>query len=185
MRWSHTSVHMGDPLPSRERQPMNFKEVILTPYEMAVAAQVGVMRNIRAMRHSDTQSFSPDGNWSIHIEGSAGEMACAQALGCYWSGSVDTYRTKSDLGNGVEVRTRKNHEHDLIVREKDSDDAVFFLVTGKAPYFRVHGWILGSDAKDDLFRKDYGGHGSAFFVPQDKLNPIHEPFPTLEERQNG
>jgi len=149
---------------------MNVK---LTAYELMQASTVGSMRQISALMNRLPDKHGFDGlGWSEHIEGMCGEIAVAKAINCYCSGSVNTFKLGGDLGSNIQVRTRSKHEYELIVRESDRDDDVFVLVTGKSPEFVVRGWITGTDAKRDEWKKTHGGRAEAYFVPHSSLMPM-------------
>jgi len=148
--------------------------VTLTPYELMQGATAGVLRNVMSINHDYNKSVTGQ-EWQVHIEGACGEIAVAKAMGKYWGGSVNTFKAKGDLdGTGWEIRTRSKHHYELMIRENDPNDRVFILVTGKAPNYRVHGWIKASDAKRQEWKKDYGGHGEAYFVPKVALKNLEE-----------
>lgn len=151
-------------------------DVTLDWFELALAAEVGVRRQLESFREGRRDLYgakSAEGGgrgrgWHLHIEGAAGELAVAKALGRFWNGSVNTFRQGGDVG-AVQVRTRSRHWYDPIVRTHDRDEDYFVLVTGVAPSFRVVGWIRGADAKRPEWLRDHGGHGEAYFVPRDGL----------------
>ena len=149
------------------------KRVRLSPAEMMHAAMVGIMRQITNLRdgRQDAHGFNGTG-WSEHIEGAAGEMAVAKALGHYWSGNHGRLRA-DDVGR-LQVRTRSRSDYDLIVHDTDSDDRAFVLVRGKAPEFEVVGWIWGRDAKNPSHWADPAGGRPAYFVPAAELRPLEE-----------
>lgn len=141
------------------------------------AANIGAQRHIEALTDGLQDKYAArrkkDADpWGLHIEGAAGELAFARAVDRYWSGPVGNFKD-ADLGTRVQVRTRGHHSHDLIVREADNPAHAYALVTGRAPNFQVHGWIWGRDAKQECWRANHGGHGWAFFVPQQALTQIH------------
>jgi hypothetical protein len=144
-----------------------------------MAVEVGCRRQLQAIREGrhDLYGYDGDEGWSLHIEGAAGELAVAKALDRYWSGSVNTYRAGADVGQ-LQVRTRSQPNYDLLIRDRDDDDAVFVLVTGRVPSFAVRGWLLGRDGKRPEWRREHGGRPPAYFVPQAHLRPITE----LEDR---
>ncbi len=146
--------------------------VTLTPAELRMAALVGLERQLEALSQSlpDRHGYEGEG-WNIHIEGAAGELALAKWLGRYWDGSVNTFQSGGDVGE-IQVRTRSKEDYDLLVRPGDKEDAVFVLVIGKAPRFRVVGWIRGADAKRPEWLRAYGGRAEAYFVPQHALKPV-------------
>lgn len=153
----------------------------LTPYEMLFAAQVGIRRNIESQLRGDRHLAGPppDGvGWNNDIEGACGEMAVAKAFGVYWEPSVNTYLDGGDVGNW-QVRTRSKDYYELFIRPRDVEkkpDKPFILVIGKAPNFRIVGWIICKDAVRDEWRQSYGGMPAAWFVPQAHLRPIDDLF---------
>lgn len=144
-------------------------QVTLTWPEAAMASDVGRMRQLSSIKAGlqDAHGFEGVG-WSEHIEGACGEMALAKQLGVYWDGSVNSFH-RPDVGGRFQVRTRSRHDYDLIVREADSDEDVFVLVTGRCPHYTVRGFILGKDAKRDEYKASFGNRPPAFFVPQAAL----------------
>lgn len=145
-------------------------EVTLTDYELAMASNAACLRNIAALKRGYESKIGNLQHWQNHVEGACGEVAVAKVTGKYWGGSVNTFKSGGDIDStGWEVRTRSDHDYDLIVRESDPDGRVFVLVTGQSPSYRIWGWIKSEDAKQEWWRKDYGGHGSAFFVPKEHL----------------
>ena len=144
----------------------------LTYPEAITAALVGVMRNLSCVYKGKKGRVPDDKLWQVHVEGAMGEAVVAKALRTYNPMTVDTFKDGGDVGERVQVRTRSQHHYDLIVRDNDRDDDVFVLVTGTCPDYQVHGWCYGKDAKKDRYLKDYGGHGEAWFVPQESLAPL-------------
>ena len=147
-------------------------QVALTLAEVHFAVTTGAKRQLEAMRMGlkDRYGAKPSEAWGIHIEGAAGEMAVAKALGIYWQAGVNTFHDP-DVGD-LQVRTRSRHDYELIVRENDNDKADFVLVTGRIPTFQVIGYIRGRDAKRSEWLRTHGGRAPAYFVPQAALNPI-------------
>lgn len=127
------------------------------------------MRDQRPDRHGYKGA-----GWSEHIEGACGEAAVAKVLNRFWNGSVDTFATGGDVGD-IQVRTRSSHDYELLVRPDDRDSDVFILVTGRAPTFRVIGYIWGRDAKRPEWLQTHGSRPAAYFVPHAFLTPIKRP----------
>lgn len=146
-------------------------EVSLEPFEVRLAAGVGMSRHVAALEKGlpDRHGFSGDG-WKVHIEGALGELVVAKALNRFWSGSVNTFKG-GDVGR-LQVRTRSSHTYDLIVRSSDADEEYFVLVTGQCPHYRVHGWIKGADAKQPQWVQSHGDRPAAWFIPQNALKPL-------------
>jgi hypothetical protein len=155
-----------------------------------MAAAVGLRRQLAAMRdgRQDRHGLDPEQGWRVHIEGACGELAVAKFLGRYWDGSVDTFRSIPDLGQ-AEIRTRSKHSYELLIRKDDDPTKVYIHVTGRAPHFRVRGWLRGWDAQREEWWQNHGGREYAWFVPCDVLNTSwpnqRPPAPTPEEDRNG
>lgn len=161
-------------------------EVTLTAAEMREAGRVGVARHVSAIRRglADKHGARGDG-WGLHIEGAAGEIAAARALGVQWCGGIDTFKSVGgDLGFGVEVRTRSAHTYDLIIRTDDRDGP-YVLVTGRCPTFRVHGWITRTEAERPEWWRDYGGREWAWFVPSAWLHPMEKLEAMFADKRMG
>jgi hypothetical protein len=103
----------------------------------------------------------------LDIEGAAGEMAVAKLANIYWNGNMGNLKA-ADVGR-LQVRTRSRDYYDLILHPTDPDDSAFILVVGKAPRFRIVGWIVARDGKLQKWWKDPAGNRPAFFVPQSEL----------------
>src|SRR5688572_3645476 len=136
------------------------------------AAQVGVMREVQNRRAGRVHAHGcgPDNGWSQHIEGAAGELAVAKALGLFWSGAVGNLAA-DDVGP-LQVRTTRVEAGCLIVHPSDPADRAFVLVTGQAPDFMLRGWIMGRHAKRHKWWADPAGGRPAFFVPQRALQDV-------------
>lgn len=147
-------------------------EISLDPCEMAIAACVGSSRQRFALGkgYQSKHGFRGIG-WSEHIEGAAGEMAVAKYFGVYWGGAHNSWKGP-DIGGNIQVRTRSEPWHELIVRDDDSDQDVFVLVTGRAPNFVLHGWIRGVDAKLPDWHQSHGNRPPAYFVSPEYLKPM-------------
>jgi hypothetical protein len=147
--------------------------VKLSETEVRWATEVGARRHREAVEQGrkDAHGLTDKGE-ERHILGALGELAVAKALDRYWSGHVNRFKGP-DLSERMQVRCRSEEWHDLIVRQDDADDHGFVLVTGRAPNFVVHGWIIGRDAKRFPLQA-YGGREPAHFVPSSALHPIAE-----------
>lgn len=151
---------------NKERKSL---EVHLNETELLMAGTVGLTRQISCIRKKSQPSHghNDENPWQIAIEGVCGEMAVAKALNIYATLGVNTFK-EVDLPN-MQIRTRSQHNYDLLVRPNDKDDEIFVHVTGKNGRYVVHGWMRGSDAKQPEFLKEHGGRPSAYFVPANEL----------------
>lgn len=149
-------------------------EVRLTWPEVLVAATVGVMRQIEALRQGrlDQHGADPENGWTFHIEGACGELAAARAANRYWPATVNTFKNGSDLLGGVDVRTRSRSDYELLVRQEDADHRPYVHVVGACPAYKVRGWLFGKDAKQPQWLQSHGGRPPAFFVPNEALRDM-------------
>lgn len=148
--------------------------VTLKPYELAAAANTGIRRQVNAMAQGKKDAHGlkdPRDAWFHHINGACGEMAFAKASNRYWDHSLNTYMEGGDVGE-LQVRTRREPDYELLIRDNDPDERVYVLVTGVPPSFTVVGWMTAKEAKRDEWRKEHGGREPAYFVPQAKLYDI-------------
>jgi hypothetical protein len=137
--------------------------VTLSSAEMATAATVGIWRHVasRQNRMSNLRGLAgqaTDEVWFVDILGAMGELAFAKCYGLYWPATVNVGKDQPDVPPLYQVRTARRHDLNLIVRPDDPDHFRYALVTGNGPDFRVHGHILGRDAKR-LPLEDRGGRG--------------------------
>jgi len=149
-------------------------DVTLSWNEVHMAATVGILRNIQALKQDRPQCHGAKDEemWRYHIEGASGEMAFAKAMNIHWEAHSNVFKVP-DIGTSIQIRTRSNRGWDLIVRDGDKDDEVFVLVVGEIPNYTIVGWITGADAKQKKWYKDMGGRSKpAYFVPQSELKDI-------------
>lgn len=152
-------------------------KVTLTPAEVLLAYQVAAMRQTQNMvRSTRAKHGAPEGPEGeiLDVIACRGEMAVAKALNLYWAGTVGRYGAP-DVGEIVDVRTRRQRWHDLILHREDPDERPFVLAFAESPQsVELLGWILGSDGKQERHWKDPAGGRPAYFVPQSELRPMGE-----------
>lgn len=150
-------------------------EIRLTWVELAEAAREGTQRRIRALarQSSATRDFTGD-LWGNDIEAVAAELAFAKAADLYWAPQA-TPDWDGDVGSW-QIRRTVHANGRLIIYREDSDLARFMLLVGRAPTFRICGWISGRDAKQSEWWSESLAR-PAFMVPQDALQPF-----TLDQR---
>lgn len=166
--------------------------VTLRPFEIEMAATVGVQRHVRALalgkRPSD--GVPVDRLWQIHVEGALGELAFAKATGRYWGGSVGTYRRGGDVGQ-IQVRTTTADRGHLLLYTtagKDHPSDAFVLVTaGNIPVrnisgtsecgllFAIRGWCYAYEGKLPRYLRRMGeGRPAQYWVPQSDLRDARQ-----------
>jgi hypothetical protein len=151
-------------------------DVALSWSELRRAALAGIDRHLYALAHGQSDRHnapSAERGWQLDIQGAIAECVAARALNLYWAGGRSL---EGDIGP-YQVRSTVRPNGRLVVNPDDPPDAVFILVVGIPPCFRVPGWILGGDAQQDRYWTP-GAQSPAYFVPQTALHPLTELVPT-------
>jgi hypothetical protein len=149
-------------------------QIKLEWYECALAAEAGKLRRLTSIQRESANSHGATNlSWTEDIEGAAAELAVAKALGLYWGGEIDTFKSP-DLPHGIQVRWTPNHANSLIVRKADPDDDLYVLVTGVMPNFFIRGFLKGSEAKNSIWEKAPNGRPPAYFVSSSFLASISD-----------
>ena len=150
-------------------------QVILTENEMFQAAIIGVQRRLESLRNNRTgRTDQPaDQLWRDNIEGACGEAAASKALNTFWLGEWDVFKTRKDVAGKYEVRTSSYASAHLLLFRDDFDDAPFILVTGSAPNYKLSGWMLGSEGKQQQYWKNNNGRES-YWIPQSRLHSMED-----------
>lgn len=120
-----------------------------------------------------------------HLIGAAGEMAVASYLGLkdYLFLEVKPVKGSCDLPGNIDVKTRNQHNRDLIVQFDDAPYKNYWLVTIQYKIIKIHGWIPHSECALDEYRSDPAGGRPAYFVPQNKLY-LPEDWNTAVNKEN-
>ena len=143
------------------------KKVNLTSWEMLLAAQAGIMRQVENLKigRSAAHGAGDKNDWQLHIEGALGEYALAKHLGIFWDGKGKL--RAPDVGE-MDVRTRGEHTHKLV-------STILIRTIGfsgchwKNGDYAIRGKIVGRDGKRPEYWKDPVGGRPGYFVPPSKL----------------
>ena len=153
-----------------------WQKVELTPSEMLLASQLGVMRMVQNIRDkSKSKNGAPTDSqaWAINIIGAMGEACVSKWGGIWWSGALGNY--KADDSGKLQVRTVDHPKKRLIIHDEDKDDRPYLLVYADAPEFYIKGWIMGADGKNKKYWSDpQGTQRHAYFVKDEDLISINE-----------
>lgn len=154
------------------------RALIQTEQEASYAAAIGEIRHVDALKlgKKDCHGFKPD-PLQTHIFGARGESECAKILKRPWPARINEFRAgKPDIDPNIEVCTRSESWHELIVRPSAHDDRLYVLIIAAfAPLYIAAGYMSGKEAKQhDEWKKNHGGKGRAYFVPQWALRDIDE-----------
>lgn len=143
--------------------------VVMDEWDIVDAASKAVRRQAQNLTRGRKDAYGLKGaGWNEHLVGALGEAAVAMFYNVHWSGAIGDITAK-DVGR-IQVRTRSEAWHNLILHDRDPDDDYFILVHYDAPKFHLLGWIKAIDGKKPEFWKDPAGGRPAFFIPQDALN---------------
>jgi hypothetical protein len=148
-------------------------------YEIATAAQVGILKRIEQLKkagaHTDMYGISNQEDiWTREIEGAAAEMAWAKWKGVYWDGSANIFN-KADVGN---IHVRSSYRNlKMRIKPSDPNDGIFVFIFCRSPFYEIHGYTKAGDAKLEEWYHDgkTAPKGPPFFwVPVDGLKPVPE-----------
>lgn len=147
--------------------------VTLTTSELWFAGMVGMARRLRVIAHSyRNPSRQTTAGWTEHVEGACAEAALAKWLNRWWAGGMDNFNRGGDVA-GYEVKSTARVDGCLIVATHNSDARVYVLAIGRAPSFKLAGWIVGRDAKRAEWLRSINDRPAAYFVPQAALHPMN------------
>lgn len=155
-------------------------EVRITYKEMMEAGHVGLMRMVENIKEDrvETHGVTTDTSaWGRHVEAAMAELAFCKHYGFYWGG-LGSLKAPDVYGTNIEIRHTHYPNGKLIVQANNEDDHIYWLLTGRFGEYIIHGYMAGTDAKQDQWwpgpRPD---QHKAFFVPQSALAK-----PTQRER---
>jgi hypothetical protein len=157
----------------------------MSPLEQKIAFDVGRRRNKTAKgpnAHGKNDSSNQD--WKDHCIGVLGEMAVAKHLNLYWSAPIDNYKG-ADIGDKIEVKTRKFRNYDMICRKDDKISFYYVLAICGDGWIStleskklskedwtvfIVGWRYGEFCFEDRYEAEHGGREKAWFVWQNELH---------------
>ena len=153
-------------------------EVTLTVPEMNLALQSAWLRimvsTAKGLNAATTKPRPFLTRIKEEVVGAVAEVAVAKAVGGFFVPSVNTFHRVPDILHDVEVRATDDRNGRLIVRDNDSNDRRYLLVTTDGLNSTIVGWMTGGDAKQDHWRANPGGYRESWFVPQHALRPPEE-----------
>jgi hypothetical protein len=146
----------------------------LTWEEITLGALEGIMRHVRSIKEGRNGVNQQPAHlaWQVKIEGALAEMAVSKYTGSYWLGA--TQRGSSDAGT-YEVRMTMYENGCLFLHPHDKDNVKYVLVTGLNGKYKIAGWILGKDGKQQKYWKKVSEkRDPAYWVPQSDLHTMNE-----------
>ena len=168
------TIRSGDCMPETSYP----SAVTLTWYEVSVAIHLVGLRHTEALRKCMKDKHGYKGrDLQDNFYGMLGEIAFAKATGKYFPMSVNTFKD-ADIGINWQVRTvGSNNNRDLIVRPADPSKHKYVLVEickSEDNYVAtIHGWIEGTQAKDNKYLSYFGNpdRPPAYRIPKKALRP--------------
>jgi hypothetical protein len=114
------------------------------------------------------------------VGGAAGECALAKLTNTYWEALTDYGAEKADVGGLYQVRATELSKGRLIVHPPDKNDQPFVLaITDLSDLEQgidvtFPGWLLGHEAKQDVYWTDPGTGRPAYMVNQIYLRSMED-----------
>lgn len=108
------------------------------------------------------------------IRATCAEMAWHLAWDKYYGTGIGSFTSKPDAV-GVEMRTCRRSDGDLVIRPDDKDDRIYILSRTDGKSVEFLGWMDGAGAREKGRKANPGadrGAKPAWFVSQEDLFPI-------------
>ena len=150
--------------------------VKLDNIELAQCTVAGLQRLMRKLNGHDSGFYYNNSlSFQERVAEEAESVAAEWVVSKYYNLPFDPvqsnehYKTKADVGNGIEVKWSNWHDAHLIIGQGDRKSDIAVLVVGKAPAYVIKGWIPVAVAQKDRYR-----HASqpTWWVNQNHLQPI-------------
>ena len=130
--------------------------VKLSINDMITAHQVALVRATSKEIKVDRsfQKLSWHENIARDAEAAGAEVAFAKWLGITdFEPTVDTFKGSADVGSHYEVKWTHWEDGSLILTERDRQQDIAVLVTGRAPNLYIAGWIPIAVARPERRRR--------------------------------
>jgi hypothetical protein len=142
--------------------------------ELWLAINAGVLRRLNGVRNHREEPYGarPAAAWNDDINGCIAELALAKYLDIFWSGTVGRLDLP-DVGR-LQVRSKTEEGHRLVVLRSDKDAQVFVSVLVGIPVCHLCGWMLARDAKRAEWLLPAADKPDRFFVPNGCLEQMQQ-----------
>ena len=142
--------------------------------EALAASQAGLYRTLYALYKCNGHKYGlarGEQDLGRDVRSTLAELAVAKYLGVFWSGLAKDCKDTTLC----EVRSTPKPDNPLVIRDSDSPDDIFVLVTTEQiPALRLVGWIRARDGMLDSYVKAPCGRPPAYFIPQSALHPMED-----------
>ena len=150
--------------------------ITLTEIEAAKAGAVGLLRRYRSQLRGfgNKKGQDPEKAMRQDVHGAQGEKALANFLKVEFCEDMEVFKGPDVAG--YQCRQTDFHKNMLLLRNDDSNDSVWVLVTGIFPRFWIRGWAFGHEVKEHGIEGDCGvdHRPTCWRLPTNKLHPMNE-----------
>lgn len=149
--------------------------ITLNRHELRAAAYGGIERRLSAIAKNRPAFYGADtrnNEWQIDIIGSIAEYAVAKHLNKYWEPATNT-QNLADLPGDVDtyqVRSTCWPNGQLIIHQRDKDEAPFILAVVTRNIIELKGWLYGHEGKHLGELRDHGDR----WIKQTQLHPMEQ-----------
>jgi hypothetical protein len=149
----------------------------LTDEEISLATEIAIKQdlNCKLKGYKDNHGYgyySEEYKQKNSKEGLMSEKAVAKYLQLEWPPKNGGFKD-ADIGVNIQVRSTELPYGSLIIRPDDNPAHKYVLVIrDRIPEFKIVGWILSADARQDMWLRNPNGRPPAWFVPQKALKPM-------------
>lgn len=151
-------------------------EIQMTMAEIGCALSIGWQRIVESTaskrNHATTYKRTMVKRIEEEFVGVLAEMAVGKMSGEYFIPSVNTFHVVPDCFADTEVRGTSLPWGKLIIRNNDADDRKYIFATVEGKSVKLWGWILGVDAKKQMFLDDPHEYRESWFVDRKYLNDM-------------
>ena len=159
-------------------------EISLTATEVLLGAMAGVIRQIKrhfeGVEHRHGFDKTKGGAWENDIIGALAERVFHKWSGRYFEPRLDYKR--GDAGP-YEIRGTSVDEGHWLMHRDDGDNVREILIVGQIAQWRICGWVMGKDGKNEQYWRTVKGR-HAYWIPQPALNSMHQ-LPEMTEGGRG
>jgi hypothetical protein len=136
-------------------------EVRLNYDEQVAAAKAGFLRGTFMEENVYFHDQSALGNLHEGVlrnaEAASAELAAAKYFQIpNFKLTINTFKSVADVGSRIEIKHTVWKEGHLIIRERDRNEDIAVLVTGKSPRMFIVGWLPIAICKSDRFKHKDG-----------------------------
>jgi hypothetical protein len=151
--------------------------ITLSTEELLRGAAYGAAQFLSSIgRVGRNQQDTAKNGWGDSIVGCIAELAVSNYFGLEYSGCINKFKSRPDVGI-FEVRSTPRNDGRLIIRDCDDQDDTIYILVRCYDYPRIYlaGWLEGKNCIKREWLKSYTNERDpAYFVPNHVLKPMEE-----------